>query len=156
MAEMYAPARLFSIRRQIPLGVSLMAGAGACALVAGCMGNPFAAAQVDPGSPIAPEVARIANSDRPYPTFASIPQVPKDVRPARQYGQQAKAIEQARADLEAQTASETWSLTDPEAVAAQARRDAGPELAPGATGDTAAFAATQRKRATPPPPPKKP
>jgi hypothetical protein len=154
MAEMYAPARLFSIRRQIRLGVSLMAGAGACALVAGCMGNPFAAAEVDPNSPIAPEVARIANSDRPFPTFASIPAVPKDVRPARQYGQQAKTIEQARADLEAKTAPETWSLTESEAFASQARRDAGPELVPGPAGDTAAFAAAQRKRATPPPPPK--
>jgi hypothetical protein len=154
MVEMYAPARLFSIPRQIRLGLSLAGSAGACALASGCVGNPFADAQVDPASPIAAEVARLAHAERPYPTFAAIPPVPKDVRPARQYGQQAKRIEQARADLEAKTAPETWSLGGTEAFADQARRQAGQEAAPADSGDTAAFAARERKRATPPPPPK--
>jgi hypothetical protein len=154
MAEMHAFARLFSIRRQIRPALGLVMGAGACALLSGCMSNPFANAAVDPASPVAAEVARAANTTRPYPTFAGIPPVPKDVRPVRQYGQQVKTIQQARADLEARTAPETWSLNDPEAFAAQARRQAGQEAAPTANGDTDAFAARQRKRATPPPPPK--
>jgi hypothetical protein len=154
MAEMYAFARLFSIRRQIRPALGLMAGAGACALLNGCVSNPFANAKVDAASPVAAEVARAANTSRPYPTFAGIPPIPKDVRPVRQYGQQVKTIAQARADLEAKTAPETWSLGDTEAFAAQARRQAGQEAAPAADGDTAAFAARQRKRATPPPPPK--
>ncbi|HEV2531570.1 hypothetical protein [Phenylobacterium sp.] len=135
--------------------MSLLAGASAAALLAGCIGNPFGDAQIDPSSPVAPDVARIANANHPYPTFASIPAKPKDVRPVRQYGRDAQAIEQARADLERKTAPETWSLGDTEAFAAQAQRDAGREAAPQANGDTAAFADTQRKRATPPPPPPK-
>jgi hypothetical protein len=131
-----------------------MASAGACALITACAGNPFENAKVDPSSPVAAEVARVANSDRPYPTFASIPSAPKDVRAPRQYGQQASSLEAARNDLERQTAPESWSLTDTEAFAEQARRVAGSEPAPKASSETADFAARQRKRATPPPPPK--
>jgi hypothetical protein len=155
MADMYGCARLFSIRRRLRLGVSLVAGASVCALLAGCIGNPFADARIDPSSPVAADVARVANANRPYPTFASIPAKPKDLRPVRQYGRDAQAIEQAKADLEQKTAPETWSLADTEAFAAQAQRDAGQEAAPQVSGDTAAFANTQRKRATPPPPPPK-
>jgi len=152
---MYAAARLFSIRSQIGPIAGLALGAGACVALSGCVGNPFGNAQVDPGSPVAAEVARIANAPRPYPTFASIPPVPKDVRAPGQYGRQAKAIETARDDLVANTAPETWSLDNTEGFAAQARKDAGQEAAPNDTGATAAFAASQRKRATPPPPPPK-
>jgi hypothetical protein len=155
MADMYGSARLFSIRRPLRRAMSLVAGTSACALLAGCIGNPFADAQIDPSSPVAADVARVANADRPYPTFASIPAKPKDVRPVRQYGRDAQSIEQAQADLEAKTAPDTWSLKDTEAFAAQAERDAGREAAPEASGDTAAFANSQRKRATPPPPPPK-
>lgn len=149
---MYAHAHLFSIRRTL----GLIGGVGACALVAGCAGNPFENAKVDPSSPVAAEVARVANANRPYPTFASIPAAPKDVRAPRQYGQAASSLEAARADLEAQTAPGTWSLTGTDAFAESARRAAGSEAAPKDTGATAAFANTQRKRATPPPPPKDP
>lgn len=150
---MYARAHLFSIRaRRLALG--LAAGAGACALITGCAGNPFENAKVDPNSPVAGEVARVANTNKPYPTFASIPATPKDVRPPRQYGREAQALDAARADLEAKTAPETWSLTGTEGFAEQARKAAGSEAAPTDTGATAAFANTQRKRATPPPPPK--
>jgi hypothetical protein len=155
MAEMYGSARLFSIRRPLRRALSLLAGASACALVAGCIGNPFADARIDPSSPVAADVARVANASAPYPTFASIPAKPKDLRPVRQYGRDAQAMEQARADLEQKTAPETWSLQDTDAFAAQAQRDAGREAAPQANGDTAAFANSQRKRATPPPPPPK-
>lgn len=154
MAEMYAFASLFSIRRQIRPALGLIAGAGACALLSGCVGNPLADAQVDPASPVASEVARAARTNRAYPTFASIPNPPNDVRPARQYGRDAQAIEQARQDLEQKTAPETWSLTGTDDFAAQARREAGQEAAPTPSGDTDAFAAAQRKRAIPPPPPK--
>jgi hypothetical protein len=156
MAEMYAFASLFSIRRQKRLASGLVAGAGACALLSGCVGNPFEDAKVDPASPVAPEVARVTRTNLAYPTFASIPNPPKDVRAPRQYGRDAQAIEQARQDLEQKTAPETWSLTGTEAFADQARREAGQEAAPTPSGEAEAFAAAQRKRATPPPPPKKP
>jgi hypothetical protein len=115
--------------------------------------NPFRDAQVDPNSPIAPEAARIGRMHADYPTFASIPAPPKDVRPVRQYGRDAQAVEAARADLERQTAPESWSLNDTEGFVAKGRAAAGTEAAPTASGETADFANTQRKRATPPPPP---
>lgn len=150
---MYASARLFSIRRPLRQAARLIAGAGACALVTGCIGNPFEDAKVDPQSPVAGEVARLAHADRAYPTFASIPPMPKDLRPAGQYGRAAKTLEQARADLEQKTAPENWSLSATEGFAAQARAEAGHEAAPEASGEANAFANSQRKRATPPPPP---
>ena len=150
---MYATTRLFAIRSRIRTAAGLMAGVAACALVSACVGNPFRDAQVDPSSPIAAEVAKTVPQHTTYPTFAEIPPMPKDVRPVRQYGRDAKAVEQARADLERKTAPDTWSLTDPEILAAQARAKAGDEPPPTASSDTADFANTQRKRATPPPPP---
>jgi hypothetical protein len=150
---MYGPARLFSIRRGIRPTLRLLAGTAGCALLSGCMSNPFREAQVDPNSPVAAEVARAAHTNKGYPTFAGIPPVPKDVRPPGQYGRQAQTIEQAREDLEAKTAPETWTLSGTDTFAARAQHEAGPEAPPTANGDTAAFANTQRKRATPPPPP---
>ncbi|MFC3070109.1 hypothetical protein [Phenylobacterium soli] len=133
----------------------MIAGAGACAVLGGCAGNPFQDAKVDPASPVAAEVAKVAHANRAYPTFASIPPAPKDVRPAGQYGRQAKAVEQERAQLEQDTAPQTWSLGGTEGFAAQARREAGSEAAPQESGEAAAFANSQRKRATPPPPPQR-
>jgi len=152
---MYAQPRPFAIRPRTGAVIRLGAVAGACALAGACAVNPFQDAKVDPNSPVAGEVARIANAGGPYPTFAAIPPAPKDVRPPRRYGRQAQAIEQAREQLDQATAPETWSLQDTEAFAAKARAEAGLEPAPGPTGAADAFADTQRKRATPPPPPPK-
>jgi hypothetical protein len=152
---MYAVTRLFAIRSRIRTPVIVLSGLGASVLLSGCIGDPFHDAQVDPHSPVAAEVARVARIKTDYPTFASIPAKPTDVRPVKQYGRAAQAIEDARADLEAQTAPETWSLDDAEGFAAKARAAAGAEAPPTKNGDTAAFVDTQRKRATPPPPPPK-
>lgn len=151
---MYALPRHFSIRTRIRPALGVLTGAAACALLSACV-NPLAEAKVDPASPIEAEVARTAHANQAYPTFASIPAVPKDVRPPAQYGRAAQTIEQARTDLDARTAPETWSLSGTEGFAAKAQSEAGQEAAPAATGDAAAFADTQRKRATPPPPPPK-
>ena len=124
-------------------------------LSAGCVGNPFADAKVDPRSPIAAEVATSVHPNAHYPTFKSIPPVPKDVRPHKQYGEQAALTEKEAAALVAATADNTWTLSGTEAFAAQARADAGPLLPPGQPADTAAFAKDLKARATPPPPPKR-
>ena len=150
---MYALVRRFSIRGADRPLVRLLTGAGACALLAGCVGNPFADAKVDPNSPVAPEVARVASSNRAWPKFSDIPPAPKDVRPPQQYGRAAQAVEQARADLEAQTAPETWSLGGTDQFADQARAAVGAEPAPQPSAAAGAFAESARKRATPPPPP---
>jgi hypothetical protein len=140
----------------VPRGHSaakLLAVAAACGLTSACVGNPFKDARVDPRSPIAAEVATNVRPNAAYPTFRSIPPIPKDVRPHRQYGVQAGQTEKQAADLKAATADNTWTLNNSETFAAQARADAGPELPPGQTADTEAFAKGQKARATPPPPP---
>lgn len=148
---MHASTSLLPFQRRL----RLFGAAGACALLAGCIGNPFVDAKVDPSSPIAAEVAQAGRAKTGYPSFAAIPPRPTDIRPARGYAREAAAIEQARADLEAMTAPETWSLSETDEFAKKARAEAGSEPAPQSTGETAAFAETQRKRATPPPPPER-
>ena len=137
--------------RPMSVAARLFASAAGCALIAGCVGNPFEDAKVDSRSPIAREVATAVRPDAPYPTFRAIPPVPKDVRPHRQYGVQAAQIEKERDALVAATGEDSWTLNSTDTFAARARSDAGPELPPGQPGDTAAFAKDQKARATPPP-----
>lgn len=127
--------------------------ASAAALAAGCA-SPIASAKVDPSSPIAAEVAKLASADKDYPSFSEIPAKPTDVRPARVYGERAQAVEAARAELDAATAPNTWTLDATSSFAAKAQADAGPTLGAPANTDTEAFASSVRKRATPPPPAK--
>lgn len=130
--------------------------AAAAALVAGCVGDPIASAKVDPASPVAPEVARLASADKDYPSFNEIPAAPTDLRPPRIYGERARELEVARNQLDAATAPNTWTLQgNTTAFATRARSDAGPDIAAPASGETEAFANSIRKRATPPPPAKR-
>jgi len=130
------------------LGVASMA-----ALACGCVG-PIASAKVDPSSPIAGEVARLATADKDYPRFSEIPPKPTDVRSPRVYGERAQAVEAAAAQLDAATAPNTWTLSATSSFAARAQADAGPALGAPTNADTEAFAKSVRKRATPPPPAK--
>jgi hypothetical protein len=90
-----------------------------------------------------------------YPTFASIPAAPTDVRPPAAWRNNIAGITAAGAKLNAETAPSTFSLTNTEDFAEAMRRklDAG-----GAPADEAAtraeadaFARSIRQRATPPP-----
>ncbi|PZQ58273.1 MAG: hypothetical protein DI570_18110 [Phenylobacterium zucineum] len=130
-----------------PLG--LLAG---CALLAGCVGNPFKDAKVDPASPIAEDVARITRQPTKFPTFASIPTPPTDVRPLAQYGRDARSVMAAGEALNNATAPGTWVLDGTDDFASKARQDAGPQIEPPKPGDAEAFARALRERATPPPP----
>ena len=150
---MNASPRLFVNVRQWPLAATLLACA--CAMLAGCVGNPFEDAAVDPHSPIAAEVAKSVRPGAAYPTFASIPPVPKDVRRNRQYGVAAAEIDASAVALERATADDTWTLQDTDSFAVTARAAAGPDIAPAQAADTEAFARELRKRATPPPSPKR-
>ena len=131
---------------------------GGCAvaavLLAGCAAGGFGEASVDPASPIAADVARAANADRPYPTFASIPSTPTDVRGRRAYGRAADEVEAAGIELERQTGPGAWTLEATEGFAARAQGALGREAAPAAAEDPEAFARRLRERATPPPPPR--
>jgi hypothetical protein len=131
----------------MPLGV-----AAAGVLLSGCVGNPFKGAQVDPNSPVAADVARLQRQPTKFPSFASIPKAPTDIRPLAQYGRQARAVSAAGEAVQTATADSTWTLKDSEAFAAAARREAGPQLEPPTPGDAEAFAKELRQRATPPPP----
>ncbi|CAN7224783.1 hypothetical protein LJR225_000880 [Phenylobacterium sp. LjRoot225] len=128
--------------------------ASVAALAAGCVGS-IASTKVDPRSPIAGDVARLATADKDYPKFSEIPPKPTDVRPARVYGERAEAVLAAGADLDAATAPNTWTLNATSSFAAKARTDAGPALGAPTNADTEAFANSVRKRATPPPPAKR-
>lgn len=127
--------------------------ASAAALAAGCA-SPIASAKVDPSSPIAAEVAKLATADRDYPRFSEIPAAPTDVRPPRVYGERAQAVEAAAAKMDAATAPGAWTLSATSSFAAKAQADAGPALGAPTNSDTEAFAKSVRKRATPPPPAK--
>ena len=121
-------------------------------LLAGCVGNPFGDHKVDPTSPVAAEVTQLSRKDGKFPTFASIPNPPKDVRPAPQFGRAAASVTSAGDALIAATEPSTWTLQATDAFAEKARRDAGPALEPANPAQAEAFAKELRERATPPPP----
>ena len=152
---MNAPARLFLNAPRTAMAAKLFGCVGACALTAACVSDPFAAAQVDPRSPVAAEVAKAANAPAAFPKFADIPHKPTNLRPTRAFGVAAAQVEVARAQLEQATAPETWSLKESDSFAAAARAAAGPDAAPADQTATEAFARDLRRRATPPPSPKR-
>jgi hypothetical protein len=149
---MNAPRRLFVT--VAPRLTALLAGVAVCGL-AGCAVNPFFDSKVDPASPLAKDVARVARMQTAWPKFSDIPAMPTDVRAPTQYGADAKAVTAEGDQLVQATDPAAWSLADTEAFAAKARADAGDEAAPTASNRTSSFATEQRKRATPPPPPRK-
>lgn len=152
---MNALLRLFSV----PTVNRLLACAGGASLLAACAGgSPFATAPVDPSSPVAAEVARMAKPTGEFPHFTDIPPVPTDQRPVAAWGQEARKLENAAAKLERETADNTWTLNvgGAEAFAARAQREAGPAATSDESSRAAseAFARQIRERATPPPSPR--
>lgn len=131
-------------------GAWFLGAAVAAALLAGCA-SPVASVKVDPNSPIAPEVAKLASADKDYPSFNEIPPKPTGLLPARVYGERAREVVAARDQLIAATQPSTWTLNSTSTFQARAQADAGPAFTPSAA-DTEAFANAVRKRATPPPP----
>ncbi|WP_395674566.1 hypothetical protein [Phenylobacterium sp.] len=129
------------------------AAAACAAFLGGCVGNPFDSAKIDPASPIATEVSRASRANTDFPSFSEIPAVPTDVRPLRLYGQSARDIRSAQADLEQKTAPSTWTLQNTDAFASGARSAVGGADVPVDPQATEAFADQLRRRATPPPSP---
>jgi hypothetical protein len=136
----------------IPGVATALAVAAGSVLLSGCVGNPFAETKIDPASPVAGEVARMTRQGGKFPTFASIPKAPTDIRPVAQYGRDAQAVLAQGAALEQATAPGTWTLQGTDEFAERARKDAGPQIEPPKPGDAEAFARSLRERATPPPP----
>jgi hypothetical protein len=150
---MNASARLFLNAPRRAMVARMLACVGLGASLSGCIGNPLNTAKVDPASPVAADVERLARANRDYPTFSEIPQVPNDVRPIRMFGQAARQTTGVRDQLERETAPGTWTLQSTDTFANSARAAAGPELPATAGADTDAFAEDLRRRATPPPSP---
>ena len=103
----------------------------------------------------APETtAAIASAEAPaaYPTFASIPAYPKDVRPLSAWKTSITTIRTDGARLTQRAAAEPWTLANTEVWAADERAIATPPAPIDSGQDTAAFLAAMRARATPPPP----
>jgi hypothetical protein len=148
---MNAPRFDFLNARRAVLVARLLAAAGAGALLSGCVTAAFDEAKVDPASPVAGEVARLARANADFPDFKEIPATPTDIRPLRAFGQAADRLKVARTELEQATAPQTWSLQNSEAFAGEARRRT-PDLPPPQAQDSEAFARELRERATPPPP----
>ncbi len=149
---MNALLRLF-VNRPAARGLACVCGA---ALLSGCATSPFATAQVDPASPVAAEVARMARATTDYPSFSEIPPLPADQRPLREFGRAADQLEMASSKLERETAPGTWTLSGTERFVSRAQA----QVAPGGDSDASTTAASEafarqiRERATPPPLPR--
>lgn len=146
---MNATRPLFPIAAKAAAGLALALGAAG---LSGCVGNPFKQHTVDPASPVAAEVTRLNRHAGKFPSFASIPNPPTDVRPAAQFGRDARKLTDQAAAVVAATEPNTWTLNNTEAFAEAARKSAGPKLEPANPADAEAFARGLRERATPPPP----
>ena len=132
------------------IGTALALAAGSV-LLSGCVGNPFKDTKIDPTSAVAGDVARLTRQDGKFPTFASIPKAPTDIRPLARYGQDANAVIAQGEALNQATAPGTWTLQGTDDFATKALKDAGPQIEPPKPGDAEAFAKALRERATPPP-----
>ena len=137
--------------RKRPLTVRLLAAGAACALVAGCIADPVSDTTIDPNSPVAADVQRLSRTGTDFPSFNEIPAVSKDTRPLPAYGAASQDLKLAAAELERQTAENTWTLRNSEEFAARLRQGV-PDIPPPQPGDAEAFARELRERATPPPP----
>jgi len=115
-------------------------------------------APVDSSSPVAQDVIRASQHPGPYPKFADIPPIPKDVRSASGWRAAVQEVQQREATLTAQVAALPPVSTDTDAYAEQARKRLGapprPPAPEDAAAETAAYGRALRERATPPPPPK--
>jgi hypothetical protein len=141
---------------------SMIGGAGAamaCAgLVSGCASMPklhgyAEEAPVDISSPVAADVKAAMKHPGPYPRFADIPKLPRDVRPASAWNRAVRATEADKMRLERETAALAAKQVDTEAFARAARNAvAAPAVeAPQTKADTEAYARALRERVKPPP-----
>jgi hypothetical protein len=119
--------------------------------------TPFSAGPVDSRSSVASEVAESAKTPGGYPHFASIPPVPKDVRPIPAWRVAVLDELAARRALEAEAVAIPFTLANTEAWAQTEHAKIPPAEAQDVSADEAreseAYAAAQRARATPPPAP---
>jgi hypothetical protein len=118
---------------------------------------PAAPAAPSPTATEAPETTAAiaaARESAPYPSLASVPPRPTDVRPVKAWKSSVLTIEGQGDELTRMVAAEPWTLHDTDAWAAEERQAASPPApitAASSSADTEAYAAALRARATPPP-----
>ncbi|MFI4935950.1 MAG: hypothetical protein ACHP7N_15120 [Caulobacterales bacterium] len=102
---------------------------------------------------LAPEVIAGAERPAPYPTFASVPSLPSDVRSPGAWKEAVVEARLAGRSIVRLTADATWTLADTDAFAGQARAEAAPPppITTPSDADTEALVKALRARATPPP-----
>src|SRR6478752_6450716 len=115
-------ARLGVLLRGAAL-MAVLAGATACSSSLSSL-SPFSPPPADPSSPVA-AAANAAAKDSKHarsPRFADIPPVPTDVRTPVQFKKAVGDEKLAAEKLKRDTAPSTWTLSDTEGYASQARK----------------------------------
>jgi hypothetical protein len=129
-------------------------------LVCGCASMPrfhsdADEAPVDATSPVAADVRAAMKQPGPFPKFADIPKLPRDVRSASAWDRAVTATEAEKAELDRGAAELASRPVDTEAFVAAARSAVAvpPSGLPSAqtAADTAAYAKALRERVKPPP-----
>ncbi len=94
-----------------------------------------------------------AEAPGPYPTFASVPPLPRDVRPAAGWRSAILGVQQAGEAVGRQAANEPWTLADSDAWARRAKSEATPPapITSATDPETEALVAQMRARASAPP-----
>jgi hypothetical protein len=131
----------------------VLAGAGFAAPVAAQPKPTLNPPPVHP-NPVTQQAIANASKSAPFPTFAQIPPLPKDVRSIAEWKASVLSLKARGAQLTEMAAAEPWTLGDTEQWAAR-KRDAAvpppPVTTASSAADTEAFAAAMRARAMPPP-----
>ena len=128
-------------------------------LAGGCADLPkfrgYEDAPIDATSPVAHDVREADRHPGPFPRFADIPKLPRDVRPAAAWNNAVLATEAEKAELNQATAEIAARPVDTEAFAAEARRATDVPAAdiPSAksAAETAAYAKALREKVKAPP-----
>jgi hypothetical protein len=130
------------------------------ASAAGVLAGVAASAALAAPNPTATEAPQTtaaiaaARMSAPYPSLASVPPKPTDVRPVKAWKSSVLTIEAQGDELTRMAAAEPWTLHDTDAWAADERQAASPPApitTASSAADTEAYAAALRARATPPP-----
>jgi hypothetical protein len=131
----------------------LLAGAGFAAPAAAQPKPTLNPPPVRP-NPVTQQAITEGHKGGAFPTFASIPPLPKDVRSMAEWKASVTGLKATGAALTEMAAAEPWTLGDTETWAAGKRAAAAPPAPvtePSSQSDTEAFAAAMRARAMPPP-----
>ncbi|HZL01269.1 MAG TPA: hypothetical protein VFC47_15390 [Caulobacteraceae bacterium] len=126
--------------------LALLAVPGLAAAAEACAAPP-------PASILPADMLARVRRGGPFPSFCSIPVVPKDVPTAAFTKSEVQDIRLDGRQLARRTGPETFSLSGTAALTDQLRRQAAPPppMTPPSEADTAAFVAAMKAKAAPPP-----